>query len=129
MKNQSRFVFACAMLSTLLGSTLPAHAEDKQSEIYQVTLINVLPNALHQGNTVDSLFKELHTTLEKEPGIVDVKVTQQVGAQYNFTVIEQWKDQASLDASNASSENEALDERLKPLLSGPVYRRVFSVFE
>ncbi|WP_158601886.1 putative quinol monooxygenase [Pararobbsia silviterrae] len=129
MKIVSSSVLALAACIAMLGVNASAQADVDHAGIYQVTLINVLPDAVRHGNGVDTLFKDVKATLEKEPGIVDVQVNQQVGAPYNFTLIEHWKDQASLDASNGSAQAHALDDRLKPLLSGPVYRRVFKAFE
>jgi quinol monooxygenase YgiN len=81
------------------------------------------------GNSIQKLFHKLIETTKKEPGLIEIKVTQQIGQPYNYTVIEQWKDKSSLDGSSATDSTKEFTQVLQPLLSGPVYQRVFNVFQ
>jgi quinol monooxygenase YgiN len=120
---------AVVAIGSLSLSVSALAADMSKSGIYQVSEINILPTAMAHGGTVSTLYRQLIAGLRKEPGLINVEVTQQIGQPYNFSLIEQWQDQASLDAASASSETREFESKLQPLLSGPVYQRVFGVFE
>jgi len=113
------------LLPLVTGAT--AHAADmSKTGIYQISEINILPADM---KGVPQMFRTMAADLRKEPGLIQVTITQEVGEPYNYSVIEQWQDQAALDTHMANSDTKAFDQRLQPLLSGPVYQRVFSVFQ
>jgi quinol monooxygenase YgiN len=120
---------AIAVAVVSLGTGTPVLADVGGSGVYKVSEINILPTAMGHGNAVRNLVRELIKAIRKEPGLIQIEVTQQIGQPYNFTLIEQWKDQASLDSASASSAAREFEQKLQPLLSGPVYQRDFKVFQ
>jgi quinol monooxygenase YgiN len=112
-----------------LGTGTSALASTSDSGIYQVSEMNILPTAMGQGNTVRNMYRDLIAGIQKQPGLMQIEVTQEIGQPYNLTLIEQWKDKASLDAAASSDATREFDQKLQPLLSGPVYQRVFKAFQ
>ncbi len=118
-----------AMAVPMMAISGEALADTSKEGIYQVSEINILPTAMAHGNSVQKMFHTLIETTKKEPGLIEIKVTQQIGQPYNYTVIEQWKDKSSLEASSATASTKEFTQGLQSLLSGPVYQRVFNVFQ
>jgi quinol monooxygenase YgiN len=120
---------AVVAAAALLGPVMPALASTGDSSIYQVSEINVLPTSMGQGSAIHKLYQDLIAGIQKQPGLVQIEVTQQIGQPYNFTLIEKWKDRPSLDAAASSDATHEFEQKLQPLLSGPVYQRVFKTFQ
>jgi quinol monooxygenase YgiN len=122
---------ACAALAAIVLPASFGHAADiSKTGLYEISEINILPSALAASTpSVPKLFSDMQADTRKDAGLLSLTVTQQIGQPGNFTVIEQWKDQASLDAHVAAEHNKAFNAALEPLLSGPVYQRAFSVFQ
>jgi quinol monooxygenase YgiN len=109
---------------------VPAQADDSKSGIYEVTEIYVLPSAMEsKKDNVPGMIEAMVKDTKAEDGLLSVKVTQQVGQRNNYTLIEQWKDQAALDKHTAADHTKQFYAKMENLMSGPVYQRVFSVFQ
>lgn len=125
----------CLMLALVsatvsLGMGLPAHADDSKTGIYEVSEISILPNAMmSKANDVPGLISQMVKDTKADDGLMSIKVTQQIGQPNNYTVIEQWKDQAALDKHTAADHTKQFSAKVEDLLSGPIYQRVFSVFQ
>lgn len=113
-----------------IGFALPAQADDSKTGIYEVSEIYVLPSAMEsKKDNVPGLIEGLVKATKADEGLLSIKVTQQVGQRNNYTVIEQWKDQASLDKHVAAEHTKKFFATMEDLMSGPVYQRTFSVFQ
>ncbi len=109
---------------------LPAHADDSKIGIYEVSEIYVLPSAMASKQVdIPDLMSQMIKDTKGDEGLVSIKMTQQIGQQNNYTIVEQWKDQASLDKHTASEHTKTFYSKLEPLISGPVYQRDFSVYQ
>jgi quinol monooxygenase YgiN len=122
----NKLLCAAAFLLPLVTGAAVHAADMSKTGIYQISEINILPAEM---KGVPKMFRAMAAEMRKEPGLIQVTVTQEVGEPYNYSVIEQWQDQAALDTHMANSDTKAFDQQLQPLLSGPVYQRVFSVFQ
>ncbi len=124
---------AIAIVTVLVLPTsfiLPAQADDSKTGIYEVSEIYVLPSAMASKQAdIPGLMSEMMKDTKGDEGLVSIKLTQQIGQTNNYTLIEQWKDQASLDKHTASGHTKAFYSKLEPLISGPVYQRDFSVYQ
>ena len=113
-----------------LGLALPAQADDSKSGIYEVSEIYVLPSAMEsKKDNIPGLIEGHVKATKADEGLLSIKVTQQIGQRNNYTVIEQWKDQASLDKHVAADHTKQFFVKMEDLMSGPVYQRTFSVFQ
>jgi quinol monooxygenase YgiN len=109
---------------------VPAQADDTKSGIYEVTEIYVLPSAMaSKKDNVPAIIEKMVKDTKADTGLLSIKVTQQIGQRNNFTVIEQWKDQAALDQHTAADHTKQFYAKMEDLMSGPVYQRTFSVFQ
>jgi quinol monooxygenase YgiN len=123
-----KILFAAAAMMMPVTMSGAAMADTTKTGIYQVSEIYIIPTAM-KGGSVSEMFHTMLGAVKAEPGLIQVMITQQIGQPYNYTVIEQWKDQAALDAHSATSEAKQFTQDLQPVISGPVYQRVFSVFQ
>ena len=121
---------AVAAMSCSFWFTASAWADNSKTGIYEVTELYVLPEAMESkaDNVMGRIRRMIHDT-EKDPGLLSLKVTQQLAERNNFTVVEQWKDQASLNAHVADDHTKTFYAGMQDLMSGPVYQRVFSVYQ
>jgi quinol monooxygenase YgiN len=119
-------ICAAAFLLPLVTSAAAMATDMSKTGIYQISEINILPAEM---KGVPKMFHTMAGEMRKEPGLIQLTITQEVGEPYNYTVIEQWQDQAALNTHMANDETKTFDQDLQPLLSGPVYQRVFSVFQ
>jgi quinol monooxygenase YgiN len=125
-----RLLAAAATMVVPFWFTASAWADDSKLGIYEVTEIYILPSAMQsKADNIIGRMKQMVSDTEKDPGLLSLKVTQQVAEQNNFTVVEQWKDQASLDGHMAAEHTRKFYADMKDLMSGPVYQRVFSVYQ
>jgi quinol monooxygenase YgiN len=131
MKSLSKFALvAVAAMALPVSFGNAASADASKTGLYEISEINILPSTLTASSpSVPKLFSDMQVDTKKDAGLLNLTVTQQLGQPGNFTVIEQWKDQASLDAHVNAEHTKAFGAALEPLLSGPVYQRVFSVFQ
>lgn len=119
-----------AAVALPLCLTVPAQADDSKTGIYEVTEIYVLPSAMaSKKDNVPGMIAQMAKDMKAEDGLMSVKVTQQVGQRNNYTIIEQWKDQASLDKHTGADKTKQFYAKMEDLMSGPVYQRVFTVFQ
>ncbi|MCW6506954.1 putative quinol monooxygenase [Lichenifustis flavocetrariae] len=94
--------------------TLPAQADDSKTGIYEVSEIYVLPSAMSSKKyNVPGLIEGLVKATKADEGLLSIKVTQQIGQRNNYTVIEQWKDQSSLDKHVAADHRSNSTPRWK----------------
>ncbi|WP_131113971.1 putative quinol monooxygenase [Lichenihabitans psoromatis] len=118
-----------AMTATC-GLALPAHADDTKAGLYEVSEISILPNAMKsKKDNVPGMIEQMVKDTKGDEGLMSIKVTQQIGQLNNYTVVEQWKDQASLDKHIAADHTKQFSAKIEDMLSGPIYQRVFSVFQ
>jgi quinol monooxygenase YgiN len=123
-------LFGLAAVALPVCLTVPAQADDSKTGIYEVTEIYVLPSAMaSKKDNVPGMIAQMAKDMKTEDGLMSVKVTQQVGQRNNYTIIEQWKDQASLDKHTSADKTKQFYAKMEDLMSGPVYQRVFSVFQ
>lgn len=124
------FGLAVALMSSACFVLPAAAADDSKTGIYEVTEIYVLPSAMSSGSdNVPGMIARMVKDTQAEDGLLSVKVTQQVGQPNNYTLIEQWNNKAALDKHVAADHTKQFYAKLEGLISGPVYQRVFSVFE
>jgi quinol monooxygenase YgiN len=104
----------------LAGLADPARGQTRPV-LYNVVYLEVAP-ASH--GAARSLLKE-YRTATKGDGFNRLDVFEQIGRPGRFVVIENWRDQQSLDAHNGSREKTALLAMLKPLRTGAVDERPY----
>jgi quinol monooxygenase YgiN len=121
-----KMICAAAFLLPLVTGAAARATDISKTGIYQISEINILPAEM---KGVPKMFHAMASEMRREPGLIQLTITQEVGEPYNYTVIEQWQDQDALNTHMASNEAKAFNQDLQPLLSGPVYQRVFSVFQ
>jgi quinol monooxygenase YgiN len=104
-------------------TTAPAAAQSRGT-LYVVTHVDVVPNP----QTPDML-KRLADASRKEAGNLRFDVVQYAMRPNHFTVIEQWRDQASLDAHAGGAHTRQYRDEIQPLTGSPLDERVFTAVD
>ena len=88
---------------------------------FVVAHVDVAPNT-----AAPVLLQQLAETSRQEPGNLRFDVLQHATRGNHFTVVEQWRDQGTLDAHVATSHARAYRDALQPLTGSPLDERVYT---
>jgi quinol monooxygenase YgiN len=102
---------------TVAGTT--AGAADRNS-VYVITHVDVAPNT-----AAPMLLTQLADASRKEAGSVRFDVLQHALRANHFTVVEQWRSEAALDAHVAAMHTREYRDALQPLTGSPLDERVY----
>lgn len=82
-------------------------------------------NAEVEAEFLESI-KELITSSRAEAGNVSYKLMKDTAADNTYLMIEQWKDQAAVEAHNASSHFQGFVAKASHFLTAPLKAEVFA---
>jgi quinol monooxygenase YgiN len=101
-------------------TTAPAAAPSRGT-LYVITHVDVVPNP-----QAPDILKRLADASRKDGGNLRFDVVQFSQRPNHFTVIEQWRDQAALDAHVAAAHTIQYRDELQPLTGSPLDERVYT---
>ena len=104
-------------------TTAPAAAPSRGT-LYVITHVDVVPSP-----QAPDMLKRLADASRKDGGNLRFDVVQYSVRPNHFTVIEQWRDQQSLDAHVAAAHTLQYRDELQPLTGSPLDERVFTALE
>ena len=100
-------------------TTAPAGAQSRGT-LYVITHVDVVPNP-----QAPDILKRLADASRKDGGNLRFDVVQYTVRPNHFTVIEQWRDQRSLDAHVAAVHTLQYRDELQPLTGSPLDERIY----
>jgi quinol monooxygenase YgiN len=89
--------------------------------VFVVAHVDVAPNS-----QAPTLLQQLADASRQEPGNLRFDVLQHAMRGNHFTVVEQWRDQAALDAHVGTPHARAYRDALQPLTGSPLDERVYT---
>jgi quinol monooxygenase YgiN len=105
-------------------STAQAGDAPRRGTLYVVTHVDVVPNP-----QAPEILKRLADASRKDNGNLRFDVVQYTVRPNHFTVIEQWRDQASLDAHIDGAHTLQYRDEVMPLTGSPLDERVYTSVE
>jgi quinol monooxygenase YgiN len=100
----------------------PAKSGAEARNAFVVSHVDVAPNT-----QAPMLLQQLAEASRQEPGNVRFDVLQHAMRANHFTVIEQWRNQAALDAHVATAHARSYRDALQPLTGSPLDERVYAL--
>jgi quinol monooxygenase YgiN len=130
--------FYLMVLALALGGGSAALAQGPVGPIYAVVHVDLAPPPAPPGATAAqqdqiradtgargiALLQEMAAGCTKEAGCLRFEVLQTIGAANHLTLVEVWKDQASMDFFEGTARVKAAREKLAPLLGSPFDQRI-----
>jgi quinol monooxygenase YgiN len=101
-------------------ATAPAGAQSRGT-LYVITHVDVVPSP-----QAPDILKRLADASRKDGGNLRFDVVQYTVRPNHFTVIEQWRDQQSLDAHVAAAHTLQYRDELQPLTGSPLDERIYN---
>ena len=89
--------------------------------IYVATYIDIQPSSTTDGAALTKVYA---AQTRGENGCLSVEPVQELGRKNRFVVIENWKDEASLDAHEQAANTAEFRSKLKAIHNSPYDRRV-----
>jgi quinol monooxygenase YgiN len=99
-------------------------AAPSRGTLYVITHVDVVPNP-----QAPDILKRLADASRKDGGNLRFDVVQYTLRPNHFTVIEQWRDQAALDAHVAGAHTRQYREEIQPLTGSPLDERVYTAVD
>jgi len=104
-------------------TTAPAAAQSRGT-LYVITHVDVVPNP-----QAPEILARLADASRKDSGNLRFDVVQYTVRPNHFTVIEQWRDQASLDEHAAGAHTRQYRDELQPLTGSPLDERIYTAVD
>jgi quinol monooxygenase YgiN len=104
-------------------TTAPAPAPNRGT-VYVITHVDVVPSP-----QAPDILKRLADASRKDGGNQRFDVVQYTVRPNHFTVIEQWRDQAALDAHVAAAHTLQYRDDLQPLTGSPLDERIYTAVD
>jgi quinol monooxygenase YgiN len=101
-------------------ATAPGVASNERGAVFVVSHVDVIPNP-----QAAPLLERLASASRKEAGNLRFDVLQYAVRPNHFTVIEQWRDRAALEAHAAAAHTRQYRDELQPLTGSPLDERVY----
>src|SRR4051812_1634476 len=87
---------------------------------YLVTYLEVMPTAISGGM---ALVRQFRDATRKEAGTLRAEALQRIGPQYQFVLLEAWKDQAAAEAHAKAAATAQFRDKIKAMRNAPVDER------
>lgn len=102
-------------------TTATAASAPGRGTLYVITHVDVVPNP-----QAPDILKRLADASRKDAGNLRFDVVQYTVRPNHFTVIEQWRDQAALDAHAAGAHTLQYRDEVQPLTGSPLDERIYT---
>lgn len=102
-------------------TTPSAASTPGRGTLYVITHVDVVPNP-----QAPDILKRLADASRKDAGNLRFDVVQYTVRPNHFTVIEQWRDQAALDAHAAGAHTRQYRDEVQPLTGSPLDERIYT---
>lgn len=117
MKDLARLFIVILIATGALSQT--SHAQD--DTMYIATYVEAMPNS---DAAATRLLKRYRDVSSRQDGNLRFDVLQEIARANRFVIVEQWKDQAALDAHQQSAATTTFRDSLKAIENAPYDQRI-----
>jgi quinol monooxygenase YgiN len=111
----------CLHAAVILSTMVPRIAHCEGDEIYIVSYVEIMPNALRSGSALLNRYRDIR---REQSGNLRSTVLHEIGRPDRFAIMEVWRDKAAADNRDTSSSILQLLTDLHVIQSTPLDERV-----